>query len=494
MDIEAYKEAIANADVAFANARFENAVAWYDKALKEAPDDGYALSKAGTALVSLNRFDDAFVYFNRAVESDPQNGDHVFNLANAYFFAGDIPKAMENYTAAEMMECSDDVRARIYYQLALMCSIKRDYKAALINYQKYEDADKTGQVSLDTDVLSERVQLYLQVEDFDNALKYTLKWLNLAPDDLRCYVVYFNLLTVSGQYGKALKVLDDAEKFAAKDENDKYALDVSRANLYVNAANTEFDTGRDFNQKAYDLMNELIVSPYGTQDSKNELVLALGELCISMEKVDEAIDLMTMLTAEAEPEEEPAAPVQPADTSVDPAEIDAMLAENMQAMEAKIASGEINALQKEDAEQKAAEQADFRARVNYTLLTCYAFKEDFEKTIEYARLVRMTPNNTYYSYFGRYSEAFAMMRLAKMGREGYTLEDAKRKYDEELAFFRGEMIKANESSAFALLFRTRMYAELGKYGKAEELAGLMTDQDRAALMSYIEECRKQEAD
>ena len=169
MDIEAYKEAIANADVAFANARFENAVAWYDKALKEAPDDGYALSKAGTALVSLNRFDDAFVYFNRAVESDPQNGDHVFNLANAYFFAGDIPKAMENYTAAEMMECSDDVRARIYYQLALMCSIKRDYKAALINYQKYEDADKTGQVSLDTDVLSERVQLYLQVEDFDNA-------------------------------------------------------------------------------------------------------------------------------------------------------------------------------------------------------------------------------------------------------------------------------------------------------------------------------------
>ena len=154
---------------------------------------------------------------------------------------------------------------------------------------------------------------------------------------------------------------------------------------------------------------------------------------------------------------------------------------------------DMDALQKEDAEQKAAEQADFRARVNYTLLTCYAFKEDFEKTIEYARLVRMTPNNTYYSYFGRYSEAFAMMRLAKMGREGYTLEDAKRKYDEELAFFRGEMIKANESSAFALLFRTRMYAELGKYGKAEELAGLMTDQDRAALMSYIEECRKQEA-
>ena len=163
MDIEAYKEYIANADVAFANGRFDSAVAWYDKALAEAPNDTYALSKAGTSLVSLNRFDEAFGYFNRAVEAEPQNGDNVFNLANAYFFSGDIPKAMEYYTQAEMMECSDDVKARIYYQLAMMCSIKRDYKAALINYQKYEDADKTGQAALDTDVISERVNLYIQL-------------------------------------------------------------------------------------------------------------------------------------------------------------------------------------------------------------------------------------------------------------------------------------------------------------------------------------------
>ena len=67
MDIEAYKEYIANADVAFANGRFDSAVAWYDKALAEAPNDTYALSKAGTSLVSLNRFDEAFGYFNRAV-------------------------------------------------------------------------------------------------------------------------------------------------------------------------------------------------------------------------------------------------------------------------------------------------------------------------------------------------------------------------------------------------------------------------------------------
>ena len=86
-----------------------------------------------------------------------------------------------------------------------------------------------------------------------------------------------------------------------------------------------------------------------------------------------------------------------------------------------------------------------------------------------------------------------MRKLAEQGK-GVTPEEAKRKYDEELAFFRAEMIKANENSAFALLFRTRMYAEIGKYTKAEELAELMTDDDRQSLMNYIAECRsRQEA-
>jgi len=535
LDIEAYKEAVANADIAFANGNYENAVSWYDKALKEAPDDEYCLSKAGTSLVSMSKFDEAFVYFQKAVDADPKNGDNVFNMANAYFFAGDIPKAMENYVAAEMLECSDDVKARIYYQLALMCSIKQDYQSALINYQKYEDADKTGQVALDTDIISERVNIYIQLEDYDNALKYTLKWLSLAPSELRCYIVYFNLLTANQNYEKALSVLDDAEKYAVKDENDRYAVNISRANLYLNAAGSDFDKNGDFNQKAYDMMNELVVSDIGDQESKNELVLSLGELCISMEKVDEAIELMQMLTESASVDTE-VPPPTPVDTSAaDPAEIDAMMAADMEAMDAKVASGEISEdmgdsvpvdidengaevrsypdgvfgedengyklpnfkgvdmddVLAKDLEAENAAKLEFESRVNYTLLTCYAFKDDFENTLKYARIVKNTPDNTYYSFFGRYSEAYAMMQLAKQGKD-FTKEDAERKYNEEIAFFRSEMLKANEDSAYALIFRTRMYAELGKYAKAEELAELMSEEDKASLYDYIKECRESE--
>ena len=536
MDIEAYKDAVANADMAFANGKYQNAVSWYDKALKEAPDDEYCLSKAGTALVSMSRFEEAFVYFQRAVDADPKNGDNVFNLANAYFFSGDIPKAIEYYTAAELLECSDDVAARIYYQLALMCSIKRDYKAALINYQKYEDADKTGQAALDTDLISERVNIYIQLEDYDNALKYTLKWVNLAPSDIRAYLVYFNLLTATEKYEKALKVLDDAEKYAVKNDIDKYSLDISRANLYMNAAGSSLDKNDDFNQKAYDMLNELIVGPVGDQDSKNQLVLSLGELCISMGRVDEAIELMKMLLQKPEPEED-ALPekTDSVDTEIDPAEIDAMMDSDIAEMEERVSSGEISddlgddvpvnfdengdpvrdypdgifgtdengyqlpefkgidlsQAEKQDAEEERADHAEAEARINYILLTCYAFKDDYENTLKYARIVKNTQGNTYYEYFGRYSEAYAMMQLAKQGRD-ILMEDAQRKYSEQIAFFRAEMLKMNVDSAYALLFRARMYAELGKYAKAEELSELMSDQDRKSLLEYINECRESE--
>lgn len=530
MDIEIYKEAISNADIAFSNGKYENAVSWYDKALAEAPNDEYALSKAGTSLVSIGKFEEAFGYFQRAVDADPENGDNVFNLANAYFFAGDIPKAMENYTAAEMLKCSDDVKARIYYQLALMCTIKEDYKSALINYQKYEDADTSGKAALDTDLISDKVNIYIQLEDFDNAIKYTLKWLNLSPAELRCYIIYFNLLMATNEFEKASKVLDDALKFAVTNDLEKYAVDLSRANWYVSAAGSEIDPG-DFNQKAYDLMNELIVSENGSPEDKNELVVTLGELCISMGKVDEAIQLMNVLTDET-PAPAPEAPAAPAQTGEpDPAEIDAMMQQDIQSMEAKIAAGELSddlgdnaavnydengqpvreypegifdeetglkipelkgvdlkKLAEEDDADAIARKIEFRARVNFILLTCYANKEDYEKTLEYAKIVKDTPDNVYYSFFGRYSEAFAMMQLARKGQR-FTKEEADRKYAEEIAFFRSEMLKANENSAYALVFRTRMYAEQGKYTKAEELAELMAEADKESLMKYIADCK-----
>ncbi len=534
MNIENYKEAMMSADLAFSNNNYEEALKWYNKALEEKPDDEPALSRAGAALVSLGRFQESFEYFRKSCELAPENGDAVFNMANAYFFSGDVGKALEYYTKAESMKCSDDVAARIYYQMALMCSIRQDYKSALINYQKYEDADKTGKAALNPEILSEKIQLYLQIEDFENAEKCAAKWVNLAPSELQSYMVYFSLLAANNQFERAEKILNDAEKYAVNSEEAQYGIDVSRANLYATAAGSSADVNNDFRQKAYDMMSQLIVSPQGTPESKNDLVLALAELCITMEKPDEAIDLLTMLNEKPQQEAQPEKPRT--DFKPDQAEIDAMRQADRERMSARLASGEIDesigelasvsydeqgrpvreypdelseyalpegvdptafGLPDKDQLRKLNEQAkienaqNFRARINFMLLSCYAVKEDYEKALEYARLIKNTVVNTYYSFFGRYSEAFSIMQLAKKGQGGFTQADADKIYEEGLAFFRSEMLRKNANAGYALIFRTRMLAETGKFDKAEELAKLMASEDQTAALDYIAQCRSE---
>ena len=536
MDTGIYKEAIANADIAFTNENYEGAVKWYEKALEQSPKDEYALSRAGAALVALKQFKRAFGYFQKAIEADPASGDNLFNMANAYFFAGDVTKAMEYYTSAMMKQCSPDVKARIFYQLALMCTLKQDFKAALVNYQKYEDFDKTGAASLDTDIISEKIQLYLKLEDYKNAIKLAVKWVSLAPSDLRAYMVYFNLLMADEQYEEAQNVLDDTMKYAVNDDAGKFAVDVCRANFYTNAAGSKADTAGDFDEKAYALLSELIVSPTGSEKDKNELVLSLAELCIKLDKLDEAIELMQMLkqkpapadAAEAAPEEEKKAPA-----AVDQAEIDAMREKDIARMNALVSEGIIDESIGEQASVNydeeghevreypegtfdglpddvdptkyglpspeklrelenaaaAANTAEFNARVNYMLLSCYSAKEDYENALEYAGLVKNSGSGSYYPLFGHYAEAFATLQLAKEGKR-FTMQEAEEKYNRELAFLRTETMKRNENSLYTILFRARMYAELGKYDKALDLAELLESDDKAAVTQYIEDCRR----
>ncbi|MBR1764675.1 MAG: hypothetical protein IJ746_04710 [Ruminococcus sp.] len=534
MDIDTYKEAIANADIAFSNENYEGAAKWYEKALQAAPKDVYALSRAGASLVAVGKFKQAYPYFQRAIDTEPQNGDNLFNMANAYFFEGNVSKAMEYYTLASVKPCSPDVKARIFYQLALMCTVKQDYKAALVNYQKYEDFDKTGAASMDIDIITEKLQLYAKLNDYEGADKCAVKWIALAPTELRAYMAHFNLLMAGGKFAEASDALDEAAKYAVTDKAGQFAVDVSRANLYSSAAGSSFDTAGDFDRKAYDLLSELIVSPEGSPRQKNELVLSLAELCIKLERFDEAIEMLTLLAEKPEaPAPAAAAPAPEGELAVDPAEIDALRESDSQRMEALISEGVVDEsigeyaevsydengdpvrvypegtfgeeipegmepekfglptpedlvkLEKEAAVENAAE---FNARVNFMLLSCYSAKNDFEKTLEYATAVKNGARDSYYSFFGRYAEAFATLQLAREGKR-FTEQEAKEKYDRELLFFRNETLKRSPSSNYALLFRARMYAELGKFDKALELAEVLDNNDKAAVEQYVSECR-----
>ena len=81
--MDAIKELLTNAEIAFANKQYDSALQWYQKVLEAPPDDVYVLSRAGALCVPLGKFREAMLYFGRAKELDPDNGDNAFNYGNA---------------------------------------------------------------------------------------------------------------------------------------------------------------------------------------------------------------------------------------------------------------------------------------------------------------------------------------------------------------------------------------------------------------------------
>ncbi|MBR3630518.1 MAG: tetratricopeptide repeat protein [Oscillospiraceae bacterium] len=522
MNQENYTEAMINGETAFSNENYALALEWFRKALEENPDDLQALARAGTVCVPLDRYEESFKYFQRVMELNPENGDNAFNLGNAYFFHGDFGKALELYADAEMKGVSEEARPRLYYQMALLCSVRQDVKAALANFRKYEETDKTGMAATDPDVISEKVKLYMMADDFDNAEKQAVKWIGVAPTDVRSYMVYFSLLMARRNYAKAGEILDNAEKYAELDEDNAFALKLERITMLSAMADVDSAHAQEHLQAAYDLAEA--VQKEAPAARQNEITLTIAEICMKMQKYDEAIGIAEKLLPGASAKAAAVEHQEVAYEELSDDEIEQMASEDMQMIEEKIEAGEIDEsiggnvdveydedgnpvrvypdgmFDEEPAPAPAAESAPQQAanaqtppsgyydRLNFVLLSCYAAVEDYQKARQTAAGMKFS-ENVYYSYFARYTEAFSMKKLAEAGA-GVTKEAAEKQYAETIAFFRSRMLQGGNNN-YAVIFRARMYAETGKFAKAEEMANLLQMGEKEAVMAYINDCKKE---
>lgn len=524
MDQENYTEDMINSESALSNENYALALEWFRKALEENPDDLQALSRAGSVCVPLDKFDESLEYFKRAMEVNPEKGDNAFNLGNAYFLHGDYGKALEFYAEAEMKGVSEETKPRLYYQMALLCSVRQDVKAALTNFQKYEDADKSGTAAINPDVISEKIKLYMMAEDYDNAAKFAVQWITVAPTELRSYMVYFSILMAKRDYDTAERVIADAEKYAELDDNTRFTLKVERVALLVAKSDTDANNAESILQEVYDLICSLKETAPSQQ--KDELTLTLAEVCMKMSRYQEAIDAASLLLPTEDVKRVEIQHREPTYEELDEAEIEAMVEADMQSIDEKIASGEIDENAGEYAEVYYDEDgnpvreypegmfnepsesipnapesdvhtvnvpsdkpnADYYDRLYFILLSCYAAIEDYTNAHKFGGFLKHS-ENIYYSYFGLYTEAFSMKKLSESSTV-FSKEAVDKKYAETIAFYRSRMLQ-NPSNNFAVIFRARMYAESGKFVKAEEMANLLGLDEKEAVMAYIDECRKE---
>lgn len=504
------KYCLMNAEIAFANKQYGAALEWYQKVLECTPDDIYALSRAGAICVPLGKFEDAKTYFGRALKLDPDNGDNAFNYGNACFFNKDNVKAFELYVQAEKAGCSDDVKPRLYYQMALLCSMRQDIKSALIYFRKCEDSDKTGVISLNPDLISEKLKLYMVQKDFENAAACAAQLVAINPSDLAGYMIYFSLLMARKDYAAAEKLLQDAEKYAELSESNRFTLTLQFAALYNTKGNPEaaIRTLQD-RKNAGGLSHEEL----------SQLLLALAEAYVKKEDFNKAIRILqSMLAGRAFLRPADHAPEkQLPEGELTQEELDEMIRQDMETIQEKIDIGELDenlglyAITDYDeegnlvhyydedifapetkTENQTAEDAapaepyelpkNTREKVLFMLLSCHLAKDEFAAAQQLANVMKHS-DNKYYSYFGLYTGAMTERKLTGNS------DIANRKYAEAIAFFRNKTF-TDASDTLACIFRARLYAEQGKYEKASEIACLLADEDRKSILDYIESCKR----
>lgn len=514
--MENVKEYLANAETAFSNRRYNEALTWYKKVLEETPDDIYVLSRAGAICVPLGNFDEALTYFQRAKELDPQNGDNIFNYANACFFSRNNVAAFEGYVEAERVGCSEEITPRLYYQLALICSMRNDFESALVYFKKCEEADKAGNISLNPDLISEKLKIYMVNEDFENADKCAAELVAIKPTDFNNYMVYFSLLMSHKKYSMAEKVLDDAQKYAVITEENQAVLWLQQAVVYMAMAEENPTEKELYIQKAITVLGEHVNDPALSKERKIEFLLTFAEVYQKAEAYDDSIYCLKYLLGE---DTQTAQPMKTTDSTEESEvlsyeEAEAMISADLMRVQEKIYNGEIDSsmglyaehaydedgrlvnvypenvfsqmIENTDDFFGKGEQFDLSDevldKVHFDLLTAYLAKEDFQSAKQSAEMLKKS-KTLYYNYYGIYASVLSLKKI-----HGDT-EEVRNEYAGALAFFRGKSFE-NPKDSLAVIFRARLYAEEGKFEKANELAMLLEEMDQKSLLDYIEECKK----
>lgn len=521
MNQENFTEAMLNAETAFANHNFETALDWYKKALEENPNDPVALSNAGASCMIMRKLDDGLGYFKKIQELDPKNGDNAYNIGSAYLASGNLGKALDSLCEAEMLGVSDNVKPKLYYQLAVICAERGDMNSALVNFKKFEEADINGQRTLDPQYLAQRLRVYLALKDYENAEKYALKWIGIDPKTMNPYIVLHSVYAITGDYDRAVKTLDDALEYADLKDEDKLVIGIDKAAVLVSKADSEPTEAANILAQADALLLSLSDKAEGVK--KKEIDLMRAELLVKQGKLDDAIGLAERLdTGDIVREYKVESVKSNGSDMLDEAELDAMAEEDIAAIDAKIAAGELDdsigeyaevyyddngnpvrqypegifdtaaAENDTDTAEKSVKKTggkkqirDFADRLYFTLLTCYINTDKYKKSVETAAKL-MNSSNSSYSDFAAYAEAYSMR---KTGAPDYAADVVEKKYNEVIARLRSRMIK-EPGNLNAAVLRSRMYAEIGKFAKAEEIINLLSPSDKKKAEEYINQCRK----
>ena len=128
-----FLDAAGKGTVAYSSGDYVSALARYEEAVKQNPQDAESLSNLGQVLVRMQRTAEAVPYFERATALNPNRWAYRFNLARAQALLERWDDAIASYRQAQALFPDDYATI---FNLALTMHKKGDDAGAVVEYKK----------------------------------------------------------------------------------------------------------------------------------------------------------------------------------------------------------------------------------------------------------------------------------------------------------------------------------------------------------------------
>ena len=493
------KDIIANSHLAFLNQENETALDLARQAIALDKDNPDAYKCAGNALMSMERYGEAVKNYSLAVKYDPNNGNRYYDLGFALASNEKMADAVKNLAKADELGCIPENLAQLYNLLGVICFDVGRYDDALINLNKAEQL-----VGVDLDILQRKAIIYGIKSDIRNGLQTANQIKLVAPSEYIGYKLAFKLLVQTGRIEDAEKELEKAGRFVTP------TMDYYFDRMTLELEKYQADQDKNHFRRALDIISEALKTVEPEVISTMESYINAAEIYLQMENPDRTIECLNAAQVPADAYNngfEVAENTVPEAAPLTEYDIEEMIEADRERIADKYGEYGLEELVEsvepdeegnreyltEIEEESEGDTVVFRLdeteeieltsdnedQINRLFIGAYTLKKDFEKVIEYARVLQAS-ENLHNSYIGKYAEANAMKELAS--------PEWTARYKEIIRFFRDAMIK-DPTDIMAVTFRIQCCIDVGEYAEAEGLCTLLSKEVREPLLEKMKEAK-----
>jgi tetratricopeptide (TPR) repeat protein len=208
--------ALAKAQSFLLKGEWDQAILFYDEAIRLAPQVAPTYFLRGYAYERNGRATEAFADYSEAIRRDPKRESGYTGRSRIYAASGDIANAIADLDQAILLDPNTSVH---FWSRALLFKAKRDFPKAI--------ADVTKAISLDPTnkgLPLLRGQMYRESGDFDKAIAEYDRLIAMDPENSDACLGRYAAYLKKGDKEKAIDDFDRAMEISAKRKNAQGSL------------------------------------------------------------------------------------------------------------------------------------------------------------------------------------------------------------------------------------------------------------------------------